>query len=69
MKNTKTFHESQAQSAGDANSEVSKVAVTAFSVISASIGIWAVASVIAGFSQSGGPLSLIKSLFTAITGN
>jgi hypothetical protein len=69
MNKTKIALDSKTQTTVDVNSEVSKVAVIAFSVISASIGIWAVASVIAGILHSGGPIPLLKSLFTALTGN
>jgi len=52
----------------DAASEISKVAVSAIGISAGVIGIWAVASVVAGISTSGGPIELISHLFTAIIG-
>ena len=52
----------------DATSEISKVAVSAIGISASVIGVWAVASIVAGMSNSGGPVELIKSLFTAIIG-
>jgi hypothetical protein len=52
----------------DAASEISKVAVSAIGISAGVIGIWAVASVIAGVSSSGGPIELLNSLFKAIAG-
>ena len=52
----------------DAASEISKVAVSAIGISACVIGIWAVASVIAGISTSGGPIDLISNLFKAIFG-
>lgn len=51
-----------------ANAEISRVAVTAISVSAALIGIWAVACMVAGISNSSGPINLVSSLFKAIIG-
>ena len=68
MKNTQTIHKTQAQTEESATAEISKVAVTAFSVAAGLIGIWAVACMVAGISNSGGPVSLLSNLFKAIFG-
>ncbi len=52
----------------DAASEISKVAVSAIGISAGVIGIWAVASVVAGISTSGGPIELINNLFKTIVG-
>ena len=68
MKNTKTTNKTQAQTDGNTTAEISKVAVTAFSVTAGLIGIWAVACMVSGISNSGGPASLMSNLFKAIFG-
>ena len=68
MKNTQTIHKTQAQTEESTSAEISKVAVTAFSVTAGLIGIWAVACMVAGISNSGGPVSLMSNLFKAIFG-
>lgn len=52
----------------DAASEISKVAVSAIGISASVIGIWAVASIVAGMSTSGGPVELLNNLFKAIVG-
>ena len=52
----------------DAASEISKVAVSAIGISAGVIGIWAVASVVAGMATSGGPVELLNNLFQAIIG-
>ena len=68
MTETNTLHKAKAETKSSTNGEISKVAVTAFSVTAGLIGLWAVACVIAGVSSSGGPVSLVSALFKAITG-
>lgn len=68
MKDTKTIHKSHAATESNAPAEISKVAVTAFSISAGLIGIWAVACMVAGVVNSGGPVSLISNLFKAIFG-
>jgi hypothetical protein len=68
MKNTKTINKPLAQTQENSTAEISKVAVTAFSVIAALIGLWAVACMVAGISNSGGPASLLSNLLQAIIG-
>ena len=52
----------------DSTNEISKVAVSAIGISAGLIGVWAVASVVAGMSSSGGPVELVTSLFKAIAG-
>lgn len=68
MRNTKTTHKTQAQTETNTTAEISKVAVTAFSITAGLIGLWAVACMVAGISNSGGPVSLLSNLFKAILG-
>ncbi len=68
MKNTQTRHRTQAQIEENGSDEISKVAITAFSVTAGLIGILAVACMVAGISNSGGPVSLMSNVFKAIFG-
>ncbi len=68
MTTTQAKHTIQATTETDTTSEISKVAVTAFSIAAGLIGMWAVACLIAGISNSGSPVSLFSSLFKAIFG-
>lgn len=68
MTKTKTIHKTQAKAKSSASREISKVAVTAFSVTAGLIGVWAVACMVAGVLNSGGPVSLVSNLFKAIFG-
>ena len=68
MKNIKTIHKTHAETTSNASAEISKVAVTAFSISAGLIGIWAVACMVAGTVNSGGPVALISNLFKAIFG-
>ncbi len=52
----------------EASTEVSKIGITAVGVTAGVIGCWAVASMIAGAINSGGPIELVSSLFQAISG-
>jgi hypothetical protein len=70
MKNTTGMDRSNATIAAssDASAEVSKIGITAVGITAGVIGCWAVASMIAGAVNSGGPLDLVSSLFQAING-
>ncbi len=68
MKNSIITDLVQTESKTDAASEISKVAVSAIGISASVIGVWAFASIVAGMSASGGPVELVKSLFTAIIG-
>lgn len=68
MKHSKTTNKPHVKTQGNVTAEISKVAVTAFSITAGLVGLWAVACMVAGISNSGGPVSLISSLFKAILG-
>lgn len=70
MKNKLGMDKSRAQSsaATNASTEISKIGITAVGITAGIIGCWAIASMIAGTVNSGGPIDLMVSLFTAITG-
>ncbi len=48
--------------------EISKVSAAVMTISAASIGCWALACLFAGTGSSGGPLGLVSSLVTTITG-
>ena len=50
------------------SAEIAKVAVTAITITAGVIGIWAVACMVAGILNSGGPVGLVSHLFKAIFG-
>ena len=52
----------------NATHEISKVSAAVMSISAAGIGCWAIACLFAGTVSSGGPLSLVSSLVTTITG-
>jgi hypothetical protein len=70
MKNIPSIDKSHATSnaATNTSTEISKIGITAITITAGIIGCWAVASMIAGAVNSGGPIDLVASLFTAITG-
>lgn len=70
MKNNTGFDKSLARStaASNASTEISRTGITALGITAGFIGCWAVASMIAGAVHTGGPVELLTSLFTAITG-
>lgn len=52
----------------NAGTEISKTGVTAIGITAGIIGCWAIANMISGTINSGGPVNLLTNLFTAITG-
>ncbi len=54
--------------AANASTEISKIGIIAIGITAGIIGCWAVATMIAGVVNSGGPLDLVSNLFKAITG-
>lgn len=52
----------------DTTNEISKVAVSAIGISAGLIGVWAVACILSGMLNSGGPVNLINNLFKAIVG-
>lgn len=70
MKNSTGTDRSRAAStaATNVNTEISKTGIIAVGIIAGIIGCWAIASMIAGAVNSGGPIDLVTSLFKAING-
>ncbi|MBA3005864.1 MAG: hypothetical protein KKB91_02855 [Proteobacteria bacterium] len=70
MKNFPSIDKIHASSttATNVSTEISKIAITALSITACIMGCWAVASMIAGAVNSGGPIGLVVNLFTAING-
>jgi hypothetical protein len=70
MKNTTGMDRSRTVSTATTNvsTEISKTAITAVGIVAGIIGCWAIASMIAGVANSGGPIDLVTSLFKAING-
>ncbi len=65
---TKVEINSATQDAANLETEISKIGVGAFAVTSGLIGLWAVACMVSGLIQSGGPVSLVKNWFGAVLG-
>ncbi|MDO9041353.1 MAG: hypothetical protein Q7U64_03275 [Desulfocapsaceae bacterium] len=70
MKNTTGMNKSRSASTAATNvsTEISKTCITAVGIVAGIIGCWAIASMIAGVINSGGPIDLATSLFRAING-
>ena len=70
MRNNSSMDKSRVQSstATNTSTEISKIGIATIGITAGIIGCWAVASMIAGAVNSGGPIDLIASLFTAISG-
>ncbi|MDP3696165.1 MAG: hypothetical protein Q8R42_08635 [Desulfocapsaceae bacterium] len=70
MKNTTGINKSRSASTAATNvsTEISKTAITTVGIVAGIIGCWAIASMIAGVINSGGPIDLATSLFRAING-
>jgi hypothetical protein len=70
MKNSHGVDKSRAtgSAATNVSTEISKIGITAIGITAGIIGCWAVASMIAGVINSGGPVDLMASLFKAISG-
>jgi hypothetical protein len=70
MKNTTSMNRSRIASTTTTNvgAEISKTGITAVGIVAGVIGCWAIASMIAGVVNSGGPIDLATSLFKAING-
>jgi len=51
-----------------ADAHVSKGALTALGTVAGVIGLWAAACLVSGMVASGGPISLIRTWFSAVTG-
>ena len=57
---------STSQEKVDVSREVSKIGIYSIAVAAGIIGCWAVVCLIAGMVNSGGPVQLFSSLFTAL---
>jgi hypothetical protein len=57
-----------AQGRESVETEISQVGIGAMGMVSALIGLWAVACMIGGVVESGGPFSFVKSWFSAVMG-
>lgn len=68
MKEDQASGRENVQTKSTPSAEISKVAVMAISISAGVIGVWAVACMIAGISNSGDPVGLVSSLFKAIIG-
>lgn len=70
MKNTTGMNKSRSASTAATNvsTEISKTGITAVGIVAGIIGCWAIASMVAGVINSGGPIDLATSLFRAING-
>ena len=70
MKNSTGTDRSRAASTAvtDISTEISKAGIIAVGIVAGIIGCWAIASMIAGVVNSGGPIDLVASLFKAING-
>ncbi|MFH2122690.1 MAG: hypothetical protein ABIJ50_04315 [Pseudomonadota bacterium] len=54
--------------ATNVSTEISRTGITALCITAGVMGCWAVACMIAGTVNSGGPVALVVNLFTAING-
>jgi len=70
MKNFPSIDKSRASctTASNVSTEISKISIIVLSLTACIMGCWAVASMIAGALNSGGPIGLVVNLFTAING-
>ena len=68
MKNSRAIEKAETGTESQSVTEVTKVATTVIGFIASIIGLWAVACIISGVSNSGGPVTLLSNLFKAITG-
>lgn len=64
----KTRNNTRVDDSSNAKAEVSKGTIAAMGVVPTLIGIWAVSCFVGGLIASGGPVALVKSWFSAITG-
>ena len=52
----------------DANAEISRGALVSIGAAGAVVGLWSFASLIGGMVAAGGPFSVVKAWFGAVTG-
>ena len=53
----------------DVSADISKIGVYAIAISAGLIGCWATVCLVAGIVTNGGPVELVKSLFSAIVGS
>lgn len=68
IKSKKEGSRNRTAEAGQAKTEISRGMVVSLGVVSGLIGAWTAACLLGGLIASGGPLSLLKSWFSAVTG-
>jgi hypothetical protein len=68
MNNTKALTREKSIAIDTASVETSKIGVGAIGVASVLIGCWAVVCLVSAMISTGGPLNLLSSLITAISG-
>lgn len=68
MNNSTTISRDKAIAGTTVSTELNKVGTIAFAFSAAVIGCWAMVALFAGTVSSGGPLGLLRTLVTTITG-
>ena len=72
MQNTKVQTKTKTQSCTKANTqaqvEISKGAMFVVTSVPTLVGVWAAACFVGGLISSGGPVSMAKSFFSAVSG-
>ncbi len=68
MKDATTITRERSAALDNAGVEISKVGIGVITVTSTLIGFWAVACLISGMISTGGPVGLVSSFISAISG-
>ena len=68
MKDATTITRERSTALDNAGVEISKVGIGVIAVTSTLIGCWAVACLISGMISTGGPVGLVSSFISAISG-
>lgn len=68
IKTPKEGSRTRTSEAGQTKTEISRGMAAFLSVVSGLIGAWTAACLLGGILASGGPLSFLKSWFSAVTG-
>ena len=68
MQDVKIKTNSNTQAKVNTQVEVSKGAMFVATAVPAAIGLWAVACFVGGLVVSGGPVAMVQSFFSAVTG-
>lgn len=67
--NVKQAAETTVHEAVNTDSELYKLGTIVTAAFAGAVGIWAVICLLSAFISEGGPVTLVKSLYGAITGN